>query len=336
MAFVLRNGPESRRTNITPQLGEPIYVTDTGRVYVGDASTPGGVLLDRRLEDETAPKLTNNLDLNGNNITGTGNVNIDGFITATGNINLGDGTEDNVVVGGVIESDLLPSASDTYDLGTSARFWRSVHADSVTSNSIESTYFLGDVEGSVLGLDSSIIVDHRNNSISVPIISVPDEEILVSAQSDNTTLKIVSNDTTNKLEFLRTSNTDLASSNLQYGLITFAREDINGKISTAGIGAGTDNLYFVTNKNDITGSSGGNYTSIEDGNMTIGGKNPQAKLDVRGDAVVQSSFQFGKLTSTERDNLTPTNGTIIYNVTANRFQGFQNNSWINLDNGTAA
>jgi hypothetical protein len=54
-------------------------------------------------------------------------------------------------------------------------------------------------------------------------------------------------------------------------------------------------------------------------------------------AITAGSFvQFGSLTATERNALTAVNGMVIYNTTYNRFEGYQNGSWINLDDGTAA
>lgn len=45
MAFQLRRGTEAERTaaGFVPAEAELIYVTDTGRLYVGDGSTPGGI-----------------------------------------------------------------------------------------------------------------------------------------------------------------------------------------------------------------------------------------------------------------------------------------------------
>ena len=38
-----------------------------------------------------------------------------------------------------------------------------------------------------------------------------------------------------------------------------------------------------------------------------------------------------RITQTERDNLqNVVNGQLIYNTTANKFQGFENNAWANL------
>jgi Bacterial Ig-like domain (group 3)/Major tropism determinant N-terminal domain len=45
---------------------------------------------------------------------------------------------------------------------------------------------------------------------------------------------------------------------------------------------------------------------------------------------------FGSYTHTQRVALSAANGMVIYNTTANRFQGYQGNGWINLDNGSDA
>jgi hypothetical protein len=59
--------------------------------------------------------------------------------------------------------------------------------------------------------------------------------------------------------------------------------------------------------------------------------------NVTGNTVTSNGFvMFGSYDATGRSNLTAANGMVIYNTTANRFQGFQNGAWINLDDGTAA
>ena len=42
------------------------------------------------------------------------------------------------------------------------------------------------------------------------------------------------------------------------------------------------------------------------------------------------------MTTTDRDLIIADNGMLIYNTTINRFQGYQNGAWINIDNGTPA
>lgn len=41
-------------------------------------------------------------------------------------------------------------------------------------------------------------------------------------------------------------------------------------------------------------------------------------------------IRFPSFTDTQRDALTPVNGDVIYNSTANRFQGYQQGAWVDL------
>lgn len=51
MALKLRRGTDSGRTAITPAEGEPIYTTDTKKLYIGDGTTAGGVAVDTAVTD---------------------------------------------------------------------------------------------------------------------------------------------------------------------------------------------------------------------------------------------------------------------------------------------
>ena len=97
MALRLRRGTDAERLLVTPLEGELVYTTDTKKIFVGDGTTIGGTLvagLNSVLAD-TTPQLGGNLDLNSKNITGIGNITIDGTVTAPqfeGNILADDST----------------------------------------------------------------------------------------------------------------------------------------------------------------------------------------------------------------------------------------------------
>jgi hypothetical protein len=231
MALQIRRGLDADRLTVTPLEGELIYVTDTGRIYVGDGTTAGGTFVGpsladtfTELADDATPQLGANLDLNSNDITGTGNINItgtitttglggnldlnnndivgtgniniDGTITATGNINLGDGDEDQIIVGGKISSGLSPNISNTYDLGESNKKWRN-------------GYFAGlDVGGQIdavginarlIGDDSTIAYDPSNGifegttflgNLTGNVTGSVDGDISGSVFSDSSTLLV--------------------------------------------------------------------------------------------------------------------------------------------------
>jgi len=80
----LRRGLEINRTTIAPDVGEPIYITDTQEIYVGDNSTAGGLPL-------------NYLSLNtggtvGGSVIITGDLTVNGTVTAinSNQVNIGD------------------------------------------------------------------------------------------------------------------------------------------------------------------------------------------------------------------------------------------------------
>lgn len=192
MALRLRRGTDAERQLITPLQGELIYATDTKKLYVGDGATGGGVLVgpldatDTDLVNDTSPQLGGDLDLNGNNITGNGNININGTITATGNINLGDANEDEITVAGTINSSLRPALDSSYDLGTQARRWQNINAtgaDIAGQASIDSLRLRGNIEGA----DSTVLYDAISDSISVSSIqaSTIDGDLTGSVFSDD-------------------------------------------------------------------------------------------------------------------------------------------------------
>ena len=43
MPLQLRRGTDSNRLSITPVVGEPIFTTDTKKLFIGDGSTVGGI-----------------------------------------------------------------------------------------------------------------------------------------------------------------------------------------------------------------------------------------------------------------------------------------------------
>ena len=162
MALQIRRGIESERTAVTFAEGELVYITDTDKLYIGDNTTVGGIEIGpKTLSELGAVSLSGNLTLGGNNITGTGNINItgdiqaSGNITAGGNIDIGDAADDTLTISAKVDSSITPNADATYNLGSSALKWNNIHAVRLD----------GDVEGSVFGDDSSLLVDGVNNKV---------------------------------------------------------------------------------------------------------------------------------------------------------------------------
>ena len=174
MALQVRRGTNAERLGITPLVGELIYVTDTKQLYVGDGTTAGGTTtiantIDSLLSD-TSPQLGGELDLNGNNITGTGNINITGTITASGTVNLGDGVgSDILVIGGAIQGHLVPDADSAHNLGSPTKFWNAAWIDQLT---VDSQITAERVQADIIADDSKVVFDASNTTVlSSAIIS---------------------------------------------------------------------------------------------------------------------------------------------------------------------
>jgi filamentous hemagglutinin len=167
MSLKLRRGTNAERLAFTPALGELIYTTDSKQLYAGDGTTVGGTLVS--YAGSVGGAMGSNLVLSGFNITGAGNVNIEGTITSTGNIVsggtitatgdiiangnivLGNSNTDNVTIGADVNSNIIPNITNTYDLGSQTQRWNTLHVNNV----------FGDLEGNVRASDSTVLVDSQ-------------------------------------------------------------------------------------------------------------------------------------------------------------------------------
>ena len=88
-----------------------------------------------------------------------GGLNVSGITTLAGNIFLGDNTADDITVSGEFISNLIPDATNTYDLGSSTQKWRDVwSAGTVNANSFSGsgTNLTGIVTSIVAGTNVTI------------------------------------------------------------------------------------------------------------------------------------------------------------------------------------
>lgn len=128
MALKIRRGTTAQRTAVVPASGELVFDTTEVKLYIGNGSTSGGIPV---VAGSIGGNLGSNINLNNYDITGTGNININGTITATGNITLGDTDADNIVFGGEVNSNIVPNTSNSLTLGASSKYWSTVYVNAV-------------------------------------------------------------------------------------------------------------------------------------------------------------------------------------------------------------
>lgn len=338
MALKLRRGTEANRTSITPAEGEIIYVTDTKKLYVGDGSTPGGVLqggsgggsLTGITDNATVSVLTlgdatisidADLSITGQEIVGDGDINISGDITASG-----AGT-------GIITANAIQATEIAGNL-----------TGNVTGNAsgAHTGTFDGDMTGSVFADDSTIIVDGNTRTLHGNIEDVVKISYATpltitnktassgninfenTAAASSMALTVKAEDQQGLLTFTRNSTSDLSGDNtLIYGGVYFGVNDSNGRTDTALMIGYEDKLVWAVDEGGSPPESQ-HMLFNSDGNLGIGTFTPTSKLDVAGD------IKVGSFTTAERDALTGANGMMIYNTTNSRFQIYEAGNWLNM------
>ena len=298
MALKLRRGLSTTRTSNTFAEGELVYTTDTKLLYVGDGTTPGGVLVtgsggggveingitdnttegtvvmtlgDALITLDTAVELGGDLDITNYEINGDGDITITGDITAGG-----AGT------GVITANSFIGDGSGLTGITASGDI-------------------VGDVTGSLFADDSTVVVDGLTGRIHADIIESKATDQIKFVRENEATgiMKIIAEGNTGRGEFLSiySSTADLTGdTNIDYGSISFAREDANGLKRTVYIGGRENAIFFAqSSTGDFVPET--NFFSFVDQKLGVRTKTPTAELDVVGDANVSGTLTAGNIVS---------------------------------------
>lgn len=130
----------SNTINLTPNGANPTVYS--GTINVGNLALNGNTF--------SSTNTNGNINITAN---GTGAVNLNsnvlingslhatGNITADGNIQLGAATNDTITFTGEVNSNILPSVTQTYDLGSNSLQWNNVWAQTVNATNLNITNF---------------------------------------------------------------------------------------------------------------------------------------------------------------------------------------------------
>ena len=124
--------------------------------------------------------------------------------------------------------------------------------------------------------------------------------------------------------------TNAGTGNVTFSGTTIDSDDSSGIEFTPAITMASD----LTVENDITVN---NDINVKGSLNTVGSGTPEIfsdnEIELNAGTRIQATtgpFQMLKVTTTQRDALTASNGDIIYNTTDNKFQGYENGAWANL------
>jgi len=365
MALQIRRGTDAERTGITPIAGELIFTTDTKKLYVGDGTTVGGNQVDTTLaaqylavNSNITPDANNTRDLGTSSAVwrtgffGTVDASHIDAVSINGNIVSGDSTVIVNVGAGTVTADLTGDVTGdvTGDLtgSSTGNHKGSVLAD---DNNVRIDSAINRVTNGVLDFNGSAIKLTSGNGIQIGTNSSVQGVGLEIFNTDHTVrnaLRLYSDagnaNTFNSIETFAsrgsvvTPTVSVADDSL-FGYINYGY-DGSAYVQSSFIVANVDSQATVASGavpgNIVIGTTPdngvtNNLISInKDGNLGVNILTPTEKLDVVGNIKTSGFVQFGSLTTTERNALTPANGMVIYNSTDNKFQGYENGGWANL------
>ena len=276
-----------------------------------------------------------------NNTFVTGNLDVTGNITLGGNITIGDANTDTINFVGGISSDLIPSATATYNLGqgglTPLR-WNNVYLSRaeidglvIDSNTIETTTTNTDLTLQANGTGR---------------IYVPSNNVQIAQNLTVTTDLTVTTGTTNlKAVDVVGTITQTGNFNQTGNFTTSGNTEVTGNITATGYlqlpqitVTGNTVQTTVTNLDlQLTANGTGNVVfeglEVQDNIIKSTVTNANVILTPQGTgSVVIDSNQ--SLIIPIGDNsarpATPTNGMIRYNTDLNRYEGYNNGFWLTL------
>ena len=370
MSLRLRRGTDAQRLLITPAEGELIYTIDAKRLWVGDGTTVGGIMVN----SGAAYGLDDLVDVDLSLSPNTGDVlkwdgdkfiaAAEGAFTPGGNyfIDIID-EDDNVILNATAGwfAGSIRSSNGTVILvdADNELFWGDLIGN-VTGNLFGTVTgsVTGDLTGSVFSDDSSIIIDATSGKLPRLLCNVDNQ--LITTDVINATKIVI-----NQLPIGavgRTSGTTVYSQsdgpfngpsmqlvgyrNLpDAGMQPLQVGDTAGQIrfSSANFGNGPNRPFSVV-LNSVISEVGDNETTFTNGKFQIilpNGPDPDdasfteiTKGGILSTPVLKTGVYAD---ATARDayftdrSLTPEDGMIIFLTSTGKFQGYAASSWANLN-----
>ena len=183
MAAILqfRQGSKSSFISSGPYVSEPFFDTDTNIIHIGVSGSSTITLT--KLEHINSGSFSISGDYEGTNINLSGdltasNALLSGDITVGGNLILGDQVQDNITVTGQFDSNLIPSSSGEYDLGSTTKKWNNIFA---VSGSIDSIDIVSNLPSGVISGSSQLPSGIISGSSQLPSGIISGSEQLPSS-----------------------------------------------------------------------------------------------------------------------------------------------------------
>ena len=147
------DNPNAYGTTSSDNFGESVAISgDYVIVGAQNENSPGGNTSGKAYIFRTE-SVVGEVNINSDwNITG--GLHSSGDITFGGNLILGDSDQDDVIFSADVNSDIIPDATDTYQLGANGKRWQNMHSDLLNGQRVSA--------GTVIVNDASLAVRQGN------------------------------------------------------------------------------------------------------------------------------------------------------------------------------
>lgn len=200
------------------------------------------------------------------NLYTTGDINVDGNITAKGTLTLGDADTDNVTFNADVNSNVLPDANNTYNLGSSGKTWANVYGYNLSAyNVVEAGQDIILAGTSLQDTYVNVTGDTMTGALSTPTLSASKVEV-------NGNIKIGNSGGGSQLEY---DTVNFYVSDLRNnGTIKFGV--LNGKVAIGGTNTVDNEDVTVTGSSYLSGNvtTTGNVSGA--GTLTVDGESTLA------------------------------------------------------------
>jgi hypothetical protein len=227
-----------------------------------------------------------------NDVLISGNLHATGAITADGDITLGDSNTDNIVFAADINSNILPNITDTYDIGSTEKRWRSTFQQKIYVGDIlieNDTVSNFKTNGSiVLTANGSGIIELSSYTKLDSDLEVLGKITLGTDDSGESTLDTVTDIVNLVNNNATTVNFAGDATDIQIGSSTGTTNvnnnlDIDGDVNIDGGDLTVSTAVFnLANQTATTVNFAGDATDIQIGSST-GTTNVNNNLDIDGD-----------------------------------------------------